>query len=264
MMVTPSLKGTEIKRLYGALRSELNNLSLQKARNIAAAAGIFVANINDPYSRAEVMSAIDNAFDALYEDAQEIALRIIAEKLVESNAKLSEKIQTLIGKHGYQFIDGNFVPVKMLDARESKFIPSSSAAEIARATSRLISGDYTGAITAACGAIDLLMQDIYKKNNWGDPGRVSFQAKVNTSLKKLAIYEKIEKEYIDLGISKKDSSEIVSCIKNATNQAVNALQILRRAMGDTHGAKPALRKTAYDSIKWASAICGLLENSDVI
>ena len=174
-------------------------------------------------------------------------------------ARVRESVQKILGKHGYQFINGSFVPVSILDQRESDFLPTDSAAEIARATSRIVNEDYSGAITSACGAVDILMQHIYEKHNLGEPGRVSFQAKVNTAAKKLQIFESMHSKYCEVGMPERDASELVEEIKKATNHAAHALQILRRAMGDTHGAKPALRQTAYDSIKWASAICGLFD-----
>jgi len=67
----------------------------------------------------------------------------------------------------------------------------------------------------------------------------------------------MEEEFSEIGMNDEDSSKIVKEMKDATNHAAQALQLLRRIMGDTHGTKPALRRTAYDSIKWASAICGL-------
>jgi hypothetical protein len=123
----------------------------------------------------------------------------------------------------------------------------------------LANGDESGAITAACGAVDIITQAIYKDNNLGDPGKVSFAAKVNTVLKKLSVFEEMEKEFLELGISEDDASSIVDNLKKSTNYAAHTLQVLRKSMGDVHGSKPALRKTAYDSIKMASAICGLLE-----
>ncbi|MFQ5663829.1 MAG: hypothetical protein ACE5HL_08360, partial [Terriglobia bacterium] len=134
-----------------------------------------------------------------------------------------------------------------------------SASELARATSRLVEGDESGAITAACGAIDLVTQGIYEKYGLGDPGKVSFSAKVNTALQQLQVFEEMQREFEELEIPKDDASSIVNEIATATNHAAQALQIIPKRMGDVHGTKRALRKTAYDSIKWASAICGLLE-----
>jgi hypothetical protein len=262
-----SVTREEIKRLYAVLRSELNNLSVQNIRNTAAAAGIDVTQITAKAearsglgSRAEVMPAIDRLFGEMPTDKQETALRILAERLVTSSPELASNVQEILGSHGYQFIEGAFIPVGMLDARESQFLPTSSASEIARATARLLTEDYSGAITAACGAVDLLTQEVYKKHNLGDPGKVAFQAKVNTCLKQLSVFEQMHKDFVGLGVSEADALSLVDHMRQATNQAAHALQILRRAMGDTHGSKPALRATAYDSIKWASAICGLLES----
>ena len=269
MIQIPRLTDNEIRRLYGALRSELNHLSVQNIRNTVAAAGIDVTRIPSTSearsglgSRAEVMPTIDKLFGELYRDAQETVLCIIAERLIGKSLQLAESVQTILGKHGYQFIDGSFVPISVLDERESKFLPTSSATEIARATSRLVEGDYSGAITSACGAVDIVMQQIYKKHNLGEAGRVSFQAKVNTVAKELGIFETMEREFREAGMLDKDASELLKEMKSTTNHAAQALQILRRVMGDTHGSKPAFRHTAYDTIKWASAICSLFDRTN--
>jgi len=69
----------------------------------------------------------------------------------------------------------------------------------------------------------------------------------------------MEKDFQNLGMKPADATSIVSDLRETANHAAQALQVLRRAMGDTHGSKPALRRTAYHTIKLAAAICGLLE-----
>lgn len=253
-------------RLYGALRSELNKLSVQDIRNTAAAAGIDVSRITANAeartgvgSRAEVMPAIDRLFAELCADAKEAGLRILAERLVAKGSELEASVQAILGRHGFQFIAGVFVPVGLLDTRESGFLPPTAASEIARATARLTDGDESGAITAACGAVDLVTQALYRAHGLGDPAQVSFQAKVNTVLKKLNVFDEMQREFVALGIAHSDAAELVDHVRSATNHAAHALQILRRTMGDVHGSRPTLRRTAYDAVKWASAICGLLE-----
>ncbi|MDE0085389.1 MAG: hypothetical protein OXU23_06730 [Candidatus Poribacteria bacterium] len=255
-------------RLFGALRSELYNLSVQNIRNTVAAAGFDVSQITAKAearsgvgSRSEVMPAVDQLFGQMSESVQETALRILAERLTGQNSELDASTQDILGSHGYQFIDGNFVPVQELDAREAQFIPPSAATEIGRAMSRLIEGDYSGAITSACGAVDLVTQAIYEKHDLGDPGHASFQTKVNTAFKRLCVFENMEREFVDIGMKPDDASALIDEMKKASNHAAQALQVLRRTMGDPHGSKPALRQTAYDAVKWSSAICGLLERS---
>lgn len=264
--MTTELNRGDISRLYGALRSELNKLSVQDIRNTVAAAGIDVTRITAKAearsglgSRAEVMPAVDKLFGEMSPSTQEVTLKILAERLTGNNTEMDRSVQELLGRHGYQYIAGSFVQVELLDTREARFLPASASAALARATARLVDGDYSGAITSACGAVDLVTQQIYEKYGLGDAGKVAFQTKVNTALKQLRVFEDMELEFNDLGMKKLDVSSVVNDLRAATNHAAQALQVLRRAMGDTHGSKPALRNTAYDAIKLSSAICGLLE-----
>jgi len=260
------MSGEDITRLYGALRSVLNDLPVQQIRNTVAAAGFDVSNITAKAearsglgSRAEVMPAVDRLFSRMSSSAQEVALRVLAARLIGKSEEVAKSVQEILGQHGYQYVGGSFVPVEMLDVREARFLPASASAELARATARLANGDESGAITSACGAVDLVTQQVYEKHGMGDAGKAAFQAKVNTALKQLSVFENMESEFTALGMKAEDASSITNDLRQATNHAAQALQVLRRAMGDTHGSKPALRSTAYDAVKWASAICGLLE-----
>jgi hypothetical protein len=258
------------RRLYGALRSELNNLSVQDIRNTAAAAGFDVVQLPAQSeartglgSRAEVMPALDRLFGEMSPQAQEAALRMLAEGLIAHGGSPAAGMREILGRHGYLFIEGSFVPIGLLDARERPFLPPTSASELARATARLVDGDYTGAITAACGAIDLATQDIYAQEGLGDPAKVAFAAKICTALKQRGVFEGLERGYAAAGMANPDALAVSENLRKATNHAAEALQTIRSKMGDAHGAKPTARKTAYDAIKWASAICGLLADEEV-
>ena len=107
--------------------------------------------------------------------------------------------------------------------------------------------------------MDLITQEVYRRENLGDPGRANFQTKANTALQRLRIFESMERQFTEQGIPPADARDVVEHLRQATNQAANALQIFRRAMGDALGSRPALEATAYDAVKWASAICALFE-----
>jgi len=254
----------ELPRIYAPLRSLLNGLSVQNIRNTAAAAGWDVTRIpaksearSGSGSRAEVMPVVDALFGEMAPAHQERALCLLAGELIAHD---KERVTRLLAKHGYQFVDGSFVPVEMLDAREARYLPASASAVLARATARLVEGDESGAITLACGAVDLTTADVYARLKLGDPAGTAFAAKVNTALQKLSVFEKMEQEFRRLGMSDKDAADAVEHLRVATNRAAQALQVLRRTMGDVHGPKPALSHTAYDAIKHAAAICGLFES----
>lgn len=261
-----TLAEEQITRLYGPIRSKLNNLSVQNIRNAVAAAGIDVSRIpaesearSGLGSRAEVMPAVDRLFGELAPAAKVTALQILAGELVRGRSDQPDELQVLLGQHGFQFLDGQFVGVGVLDAREAAFLPPTSAAELARAAGRLAASDWSGAITSACGAVDLATQAIYVRDGLGDAGLASFQTKVNTALQRLGVFDDMERQFIEQGMQPDDARDVTNHLRQSTNHAAQALQILRRAMGDTHGSRPALKSMAYDAVKWAQAICALFE-----
>ncbi len=128
----------EMARVYGALRSELANLSVQNIRNAAAAAGIDVSRIPSTSeartgmgSRSEVLPVVDRLFGDMSDPAKETALRVLAQRL--SQGERGAELAALLAQHGYAFAESVFVPVGLIDQREAAFLPSSSASELARA-----------------------------------------------------------------------------------------------------------------------------------
>src|SRR5207247_2546866 len=114
-------------------------------------------------------------------DEKFIALPILAEA-----AGVAE-VTNLLRRHGFQFVNGEFIPVAMLDERELQYLPASSAEQISRAFERLLDGDENGAVSSACGAVDTAMLAAYARYDLGQPPD-SFQAKVNSVMKRLNIY----------------------------------------------------------------------------
>jgi len=260
----------EVVAVGNALLAEVFRLSVPNIRRVVGAAGIDAGQIpaeseasGGAGSRAEIVPVIQRLFTELPLGRKERALPILAEQTIQTyhgreRGEAAANIERLLAQHGFRYDDGHFSSIGALDQRERAFLPASSFDEVADAFARLADGDESGSITKACGALDRLTQALYATHiEWG-PAPDSFQAKVNTSLKKLNVFVTMDSEFVELGIARPDADAIVEHIKEATNHAAQALQVLRRTMGDVHGTRPALRKTAYDSIKWASAICGLL------
>lgn len=76
---------------------------------------------------------------------------------------------------------------------------------------------------------------------------------------KLEIYEEIKRELVEIGIKTDDAESIAREMHETIKHAANTLEVVRRTQADAHGTRPAYRRVAYDAVKWASAICGLLE-----
>jgi hypothetical protein len=169
-----------------------------------------------------------------------------------------ERLTRLLQQHGYQYDKGALVKIGVLDEREARHLPQTATSELAKAIGRLAEGDESGAVTAACGAVDATTTALYEKHRLDDPG-ASFQAKVNTVIDRLGVFDKLERELREINIKPEDARKIREEMQEATKHATEALQVIRRTNGDVHGTKPTYTRVVYDTIKWASAICGLFE-----
>lgn len=256
----------EATLLGNAILAELtNSLSIPQIRLAAAASGIDASRIparseaqGGSGSRAEVAPALLQLYADLPLERKERALPILADRVMAAGDRARDRLTYLLGQHGYQFYNGALVQAGVLDVREAQHLPQTATSELAKAISRLADNDESGAITAACGAVDATTTALYEKHNLGDAG-ASFQTKVNTAISRLGIITKLERELTEIGVKPGDAHKIAEEVHEATKHAAEALQVIRRASGDVHGTKPTYTRIVYDAIKWSSAICGLLE-----
>lgn len=249
----------EINTIGNTLIGMIQKFGVREKTVIAGKAGMEIGPVPASQQNMFVDSSIRSEFAKMDEKKKLSILPILAEQiLANSSTAENEELVQLLGHHGYQYIDGTFVPVGLLDERESQYLPTTSASDLSKAISRLADGDESAAITSACGAVDLATSTAYDKYNLGGLPN-SFQARVNTVMSRLQIFEEIEQELVGLQIKPADAAAISKEMRETIKHAANALEVIRRTQSDAHGTKPAYRRIAYDVVKWASSICGLLE-----
>jgi hypothetical protein len=90
---------------------------------------------------------------------------------------------------------------------------------------------------------------VYATQNLGSPGGDSFSARVRRSFEALRVGSELQSELKALGMSERDAAEAAIQTLRSAEHAADALQVLRRAMGDTHGSRPALAAVAYNTVK---------------
>lgn len=252
------------RSLFGAVVAKLANpgegefVSAKNFYGAGLSAGLDMRKA-DPERRAVTLRAINESFEKLPLPDKYRALTSVVKTLMGFGATNAASAADILYGFGFAWDGDNVVPAGVLDERDRSFLPPTSADDLGKAVDRLSRGDESGAISAACGAVDLATGAAYQKLGLGDPGRVAFSAKVNTALAAARVFEDMRAEFQAIGMDEKDAEETVDFLRRATNDASQALQILRRRMGDVHGSHPALKSTAYDCIKLASAICALFE-----
>lgn len=252
-----------VKPLFGAILAKLENsagefVSAKQLYSAGLSAGLDMKDA-DPERRAPTLRAMNLSFGTLSPADRYRSLNSLAKTLIDSGRTNSEILTTLLYERECAWDGTKIVPMGALDEREFSFLPARSAEDIGKSFDRLSRGDESGAISAACGAVDLATGAAYQKLNLGDPGRPSFSTKVNTALGAANVFRDMKAEFLEIGMSEEDSQSVVESFQQIMNHAGQSLQILRKRMGDVHGSRPALKATAYDCIKLASAICALFE-----
>jgi hypothetical protein len=133
-----------------------------------------------------------------------------------------------------------------------------------KAAQRLRDGDLTGAISAACGAVDSATVRIYELQGLGDPGLASFQERCKRAVEVTGVIPRLESQLRSLGWP---DSEIVPFKRNfagGLNHGAYVMQTLRSKMGDVHGSKPILKPLVFDCLKWAELmLSSLVSGADV-
>jgi hypothetical protein len=255
-----------VKSIFGSIVAQLQDsesaggefISAKSFYNAGLAAGLDMT-AGDSERRGPTLKAMIKSFASVSLLEKGRALTSMVKSLVASGKENTRIAASILNQFGVAWDGNNIVAAGVMDERERVFLPANSAADLAKAVDRLAGGDESGAISAACGAVDHATGLAYEKLGLGDPGKVSFSAKVNTALQQMKVFDLMKDEFIQIGIDVNEAEHAVGHLASAINQSTQALQILRKRMGDVHGTRPALRSTAYDCIKFASAICALFE-----
>ncbi|MFH1941724.1 MAG: hypothetical protein ABIL68_06430 [bacterium] len=207
----------------------------------------------------DLMLALDRSFYSLSLSEQRRFLQIMVEELLRQKPKLEGTLESYFSRLGWSLHNKCLVPIEILDISELSELPADSASDLLKATSRLRDGDLSGAVAAACGAIDTVTNRIYSQKNMGDPTSASYQEKIKKSLAALGSLSTIKQDLVALGWAPDVTETFCKNLEGSVNQAAYLMQTLRSKMGDVHGTKPALKALVFDTIKWATLILRLFE-----
>jgi hypothetical protein len=137
-------------------------------------------------------------------------------------------------------------------------LPEASHEDLRKAAQRFRDGDLTGALSAACGAVDAATSQVYEEHQLGDPAKASFQERCKRAMAARGVVPKLDEQLAALGWSAADIVPFKKSFEGALILGAYVMQTLRSRMGDVHGSKPILRPLVFDSVKWAQLIVGSL------
>lgn len=168
-----------------------------------------------------------------------------------------QQLDDILLNLGWRVIDGNLVQLTLVDPGELARVSEAARAELLRAAARLPQ-DPSGAITAACGAVDTLTRAAFAAHNLGNHADASFQEAVTRSLEAKGVWTNLTAELTALGWEQNRVQQFVHNARGSINQTAFVMQTLRSHMGDAHGARATLDEMVFTSIKMAVVISVLL------
>ena len=209
-------------------------------------------------SRGQLMTALDGQIGALGEKEKKRVLVAIADEMVRREPAVLDQVNQHLKRLGWSYTGGALVPVEIFDPGELDEVPDVARTDLVKAAARFRDGDLSGALHAACAAVDSATNAIYERDDLGDP-EDSFQKKCSRALASAKTVEALVDDLVELGWAESDARILGKNVTGSLNQGALVMQRLRSRMGDAHGTKKALRTVVFDSLKWASLIVSALK-----
>ncbi|QNI00304.1 hypothetical protein [Shewanella algae] len=209
-------------------------------------------------SKSQLLSEIDKQVGMMDENHRSAFASICCEEMMRRKPEVIDELERVLSRAGWKFSGTTLIPVEIFDVSELIDIPDAAHTDIQKAASRLRDGDLSGALSAACGALDTVTSDIYSRYNLGDAGKASFQERIKKSIDALKVKDSLIHELSEIGWPESDYKPLSANIEGSLNQAAFVMQKLRSDMGDVHGTKPVISALVYDSIKWSSLLLRVL------
>lgn len=253
---------------WGAIRATLKTFEFSEIKTILGLAGFDLNEIShleqapkEGASKGTLLSRIDMVFGQMDEGEQKRFMMILTEEILLRKPEMESQLESHLSRLGWSIIQGVLLPIQLFDRDDVENISEAPLLEMVKAAQRFRDGDLSGAISAACGAVDIVTARVYAEKDIGDPGEASFQERCKKSLNSMNVDGNLQRDLREIGWNQKDIDMFNDNFTGALNRGSFVMQSLRSKMGDVHGTKPVLKALVFDSIKWALIMIRTIESS---
>lgn len=250
-----------LTKAWGAIRAILELRSFSDIKRLVGMAGLDLCCLSHleqkqggSTTKGQLTTAIDSEFGKMSEPERQSFVTILTEELLKKDPSIQEQLEENLSRHGWGVVNKRLVLLELFDPADLAQLPDAPRADLVKAAQRFRDGDLSGAISAACGAVDAITSSIYAACSLGDSTKASFQERCNKALEACKMLLSIEDQLRDLAWDDATLKQFVQNFKGALNQDSYVMQILRSKMGDVHGTKPILKPLVFDALKWAELL----------
>ena len=245
----------DLRKVWRALRSAVKNeCTFAGIKELVAKSGLPVEELTHLQqrslpergaSKSELIDAVDDLLRK--EDDPTTAIQNLIAAFLEMDPCHGDKVAECVRKFGWTVIDGQ---LRTSDFQVEEVVGDSTE-EVRQALhtayARYGQGDYPGAMTAVCSALDTLTLRVYEERGLGDAHKASYQERASRSF--CAFEEAYRNRLVEAQIKEQEVTRIWNNYKGAVNQAAYVLGSFRRNASDAHGLSqcpPELVRYAID------------------
>lgn len=252
---------TSLLQAWPAIRASLQISRFDDIKEIVGLAGLditaFAHLVQKPEkgaTKGQLLTAIDGAFRNLPPEEKSRFLAILGEEVLRRKPEIMQQLSENLTRLGWVFSGRALIPIDVFDPEDLPELPEESRADLLKAAQRFRDGDLSGAISAACGAVDSATSAVYDQAQLGDSSCASFQERCKRALLAKGVIPALEEQLRALGWPNSDIVPFKKNFEGSLTQGAYVMQTLRSKMGDVHGTKSIVKPLVFDSLKWAELL----------
>ena len=246
-----------IGEVWSSIRGTLReSFSFAQIKDILGACGLPVERLahlqhmfSGGASKGQLMDGVDELVRELDAERRDRFVVACIEEMVARGDKAKVELERLLRRVGWGLSGGSAYPLKLQVALEITELNDESASGISTALRRYRDGDFDGAITAICGAVDSQTEKIYEAKNLGDHKASAYQERVSRSFQALEADFKASLHSPTLIAD--EVSRIWHNYRGAISQAGYVLGAFRREYSDAHGSKDSPKHLVQSALDCA-------------
>lgn len=242
-----------IGETWSSIRGVLRNyFSFAEIKDLVGGAGLQIDKLahlqqksRGGTSKGQLMDAIDGLVSELDINVRDRFVTACIGDIVKENPGARIDLEAPLNRVGWRVSEEGPYPLVLQIDLETAELSKEVRDGVVKCLTRYRNGDFDGAMTAICGVVDRLTEEIYKSQTIGNPHLDSYQQRVNRA------FNALERAYKGplYGIPVDGINRLWHNHKGAINQAAYVLGAFRREYSDVHGARnaqPQLVQRAID------------------
>lgn len=251
----------ELVEIWSTLRGVIRDtFTFSQIKELAGASGLPVQRLahlqqrslpQKGASKSELLDAISTLIYEL-EDANR-SVEFFIKEMITRKPLLAKRIDETIQRFGW-FLEGNTpCPTALqIDSGTVDFREDIQDA-LSLCVRRYRDGDYSGAVTCICGAIDTLTEELYHQKQLGNPHDDSYQQRITRAFS--SFEDEFKSDFV--GVATIDTDELTKIWHNyrgSVNQAAYVLGSFRRNISDAHGLEEIQKELVQKAVDCATFI----------